>query len=94
MPYIKDKEIRKHLTTPHQMDPAHCGELNYVLTKECHDYIKRKGLNYNTINEVIGVLECAKLEMYRMIAAGYEERKRIANGSVSDLDAKSLEDVR
>jgi len=34
------------------------------------------------INEVIGVLECAKLELYRRVAAPYEERKRIENGEV------------
>jgi len=31
-------------------------------------------------------LECAKLELYRMIAAPYEDTKIKENGSVSDLD--------
>jgi hypothetical protein len=40
------------------------------------------------------VLECAKLELYRMIAAPYEDKKRLANGPVSELDDDSKKRMR
>lgn len=74
--------------------PTTTGELNYLLTRMTHELIKRNKLSYDLINSMIGVLECCKLELYRMVAAPYENKKRMENGPVSDLDAKSLEDVR
>lgn len=58
------------------------GELNFVLTCVVDDYIHHEGLSYKTINEVIGALECAKLELYRRVATPYEEVKRHENGEV------------
>jgi len=37
---------------------------------------------YSKINEAIGILECAKLELYRRVAAPYEDVKLRANGDV------------
>lgn len=63
--------------------PVNSGELNYCITKLVNDYIQRTGgLNYQNINTVVGALECAKLELYRRIAAPYEDRKREENGDV------------
>jgi hypothetical protein len=39
-------------------------------------------LSYSKINEVIGVLECAKQELYRRVASPYEDSKKEANGDV------------
>jgi len=50
----------------------------------------RKGVKYATLNTVIGVLECAKLELYRRVVADYEDQKCEENGDVYDsitLDA-------
>jgi hypothetical protein len=58
------------------------GELNYFLTKIVDHYISTHGKSYSTINEAIGVLECAKLELYRRIAAPYEDVKIQQNGDV------------
>jgi hypothetical protein len=84
MPYI-DKERRKiiygssiHITNP--------GELNYGVTRLIDQYIHSQGgLNYTTLNAVIGVLECAKLEAYRKIGAPYEDRCCARNGEVYTL---------
>ena len=85
MPYIK-KERRHELNVKKSVDSPHsCGELNYVLAKEIDSYLIEKGLNYSNINEVIGVLECLKLELYRRIAAPYEDKKILENGDVFDL---------
>ena len=66
--------------------PPKPGELNYIISTLIHQYVIRKDLCYTTLNEVIGALECAKLELYRMVATPYEDRKRVENGPVSTLD--------
>ncbi len=58
------------------------GDLNYKITKLCDSYLTQNGLNYSRINEVIGALECAKLELYRRVAAPYEDIKIEQNGDV------------
>ena len=96
MPYIKaekrkyiDAHIQGLLTEVHGV-----GSINYAITKLLHSIIERDGLSYTLINGLIGVLICVKLELFRMIGAKYEDKKRAENGPVSDLDARSLEDVR
>ena len=58
------------------------GELNYFLTRIVDHYISTHGKSYSTINEAIGVIECAKLELYRRIASPYEDSKIKENGDV------------
>lgn len=59
------------------------GELNYVLTMAVQRYIKCcGGASYTAINEAIGALECAKMELYRRLAVPYEDKKIIQNGDV------------
>ena len=43
------------------------------------------GKSYSVMNEIVGALECAKLEMYRRIYAPYEDEKIEANGDVYDV---------
>lgn len=81
MPYIS--EARRQELHPFAVPDLDLpGELNYVLSVIVNNYIEDHGLSYGTINEVIGVLECAKLELYRRIAAPYEDKKREENGEV------------
>jgi hypothetical protein len=61
---------------------ANAGELNYVLTTIVAAYITKQGTRYSAINDAVGALECAKLELYRRVAAPYEEIKRAENGDV------------
>jgi len=59
------------------------GGLNYLITTLVLRYIGATGgTSYTKLNEVIGVLECAKLELYRRRAAAYEDRKVVENGDV------------
>ena len=58
------------------------GDLNYSITRIAHAYINAKGANYKNFNGVIGVLECAKLELYRRKIAPYEDVKITENGDV------------
>ena len=85
MPYIK-QEIREYIKAGEEYGNFGVGELNYTLTALVHKYLQHKGLKYATINEAIGALECAKLELYRMVAAPYENQKHKENGPVSELD--------
>lgn len=63
--------------------PTTPGELNYVITKIADQYlIDKGGVRYAHINEVVGALECAKLELYRRLAAPYEDDKAKKEGEV------------
>ena len=81
MPYIQ-KEKRYKLVAETLESPESPGELNYTITTLCNEYLKLKGVNYTNMNEVIGVLECAKLELYRRMVAPYEDVKKEENGDV------------
>ena len=58
------------------------GDLNYAITERCKSWLEQHGTTYTAINDVIGVLECAKLEFYRRVAAPYEDKKIDENGDV------------
>ena len=90
MPYIK-KERRRELSVPSDWPmiglAQDVGELNYQITCLVDDFISRKKLKYSEINSVIGVLECAKMELYRRIAAPYEDEKCEENGDVYSINS-------
>ncbi len=87
MPYIKTAKRSKYAKVlgelvktlkalpPDEVD----GELNYVITKLLKEIYP---LKYFHINKAIGVLECAKLEYYRRVAAPYEDLKIKDSGDV------------
>jgi len=84
MPYIEQKR-RDELVYYLSETP---GELNFKITEMVNDYLfgkctGEKPICYSTINEVIGALECCKLELYRKLS-WYEEQKEKENGSVLD----------
>lgn len=93
MPYVQPSYrylIDDHLCEVHQHIQSP-GDLNYAITTLCSEYLAIRGLRYSNINEVVGVLECAKMELYRRVAAPYEESKINENGDVYD---ESLVPVR
>jgi hypothetical protein len=86
MPYIEpsqrmplDPLIEKLAIALPETDFA--GQLNYVVSKLAAHLLHDK-LNYARVNEIIGALECAKLELYRRVAAPYEDTKVDQNGDV------------
>jgi hypothetical protein len=80
MPYIT-LEAREHLDQGGK--PSTAGELNYAITRLVDEYLIQKGgIRYGHLNEVMGVLECAKLELYRRLAAPYEDQKLNETGDV------------
>jgi len=84
MPYIP-KKSRKPFEFPIEElielinDEA---QLNYVITRLVWGFLKNNTINYSTYNKLVGVLECAKLELYRRLIAGYEDQKIIDNGDI------------
>lgn len=56
------------------------GNLNYTITSILLSLYGDP--SYAKINNMIGVLECAKLELYRRYAAIYEDQKITQNGDV------------
>lgn len=90
MPYIT-QEARKFINPLLEHLLSHIGsfsvgDVNYIITKFIHIWIQKEGLKYKNINAAIGVLECAKMELYRMVAAPYEDKKAKENGFISELD--------
>ena len=83
MPYIEPSR-RDHLDSQQVSEvlPMTAGELNYVFTKVADKYLKQFGLKYQHINDVVGALEGAKLEAYRKVVVGYEDKKCFSNGEV------------
>jgi hypothetical protein len=91
MPYIPQKrrdEISAELVGDTDKDngldwaPQNAGDLNYLVTCFVDNYLLEHGVRYANINEMIGALECCKLELYRKIAVPYEDFKAFENGGV------------
>jgi hypothetical protein len=81
MPYIK--QAQRQLVQPLSgYEASTPGELNYQITSLVVAYLDKRGISYTALNEVIGVLECAKLELYRRAVAPYEDQKCEENGDV------------
>lgn len=81
MPYISQLR-RVKLDRHEEFTPDTAGELNYTFTKAIIQYIEDHGVNYQTVNDIVGALEGAKLEFYRRVAAPYEDEKIKVNGDV------------
>ena len=67
------------------------GDLNYVISRICWQLCGREvqnqsspvgNIRYQRLNDVLGAIEGAKLEMYRRIAGPYEDEKIQSNGDV------------
>lgn len=92
-PYItKEQRVRLHADYRDNI-PKDAGELNYKITIEIQGYLEHKigntpmqlEPNYSDYNEIIGVLECVKQELYRRVIGKYEDKKCKENGEVFDV---------
>lgn len=89
MPYIEpelriliDKEIEilgNEIGAYGELREKKDGVLNYVITCLVRKLYKT---SYTELNAAIGVLECAKLELYRRRLALYEDEAKERNGDV------------
>ena len=88
MPYIKKEDRERYREALAQIVGAlesipeedRDGHINYVVTV----MLKRlyKPPKYRRYNKAIGVLECIKQELYRIMIAPYEDTKIEQNGDV------------
>lgn len=58
------------------------GQLNYIITRLILEVYGDTLPSYTAFNEITGILECAKLEMYRHHVGPYEQVKIVENGDV------------
>lgn len=79
MPYISNT---KRIDVDYLQNPENPGELNFLITRLIMKYQTKRGLSYQTINDIMGALEGAKQEFYRRVAAPYEDKKIKENGDV------------
>lgn len=87
MPYIKQEDRHKFLEIEHALDRVEIdssGELNYLFTLISLAYLGKKGLRYQYLNDISGALTNCNLELYRRVAADYENQKISENGDVYD----------
>lgn len=85
MPYIP-KDEREELDLAIEPIFAHrlsAGQLNYVISRIVREAVRGGG--YARLNDAIGALECAKLELYRRVVAPYEDRKIAENGDLEEV---------
>jgi hypothetical protein len=84
MPYIpQDRRAVIHTEMENlgiDWTPTNAGDLNYVMTRFVDNFIFENGCRYDKINSMIGALECCKLELYRRLAAPYEDQVLDVNG--------------
>lgn len=87
MPYIKQEEREHWISIIEEFEkkltiPFGPGDLNFILTCICLSYISNRKKCYSTYNEVMGVLESMKQEIYRRSIAPYEDTKIKENGDL------------
>ena len=89
MPYV-DQASRRRLEpivdacTSSLPPDVTAGELNYLCTRLALEFVRRRGLSYQTLNDVSGALHNCAAEFYRRVVAPYEDGKIRANGDVFD----------
>jgi len=93
MPYIKqtdrenyDGHIQElvYLVNEYQEQEAQSpsGQLNYIISSLLMGVYKDTLPSYSEFNEIVGILECAKMEIYRRVVAPYENQKMKENGDI------------
>ena len=83
MPYVEAKQ-RTRLLNNFPGAPETPGELNFMLSYICREYMRKKQRRYSTFNDIIGALDAAKLEFYRRVVGPYENKAIKRNGDIYD----------
>lgn len=96
MPYIKQDfrdeliplidALSQKITEINKANPAQTrdGLLNFAVTEVMNQTFPNA--RYTDFNEIIGFLECCKLEYYRKKIGPYEDLKETENGPVRQFD--------
>ena len=78
-PHIKTLVLASWVGGTDHLRQKRDGVLNYIITRLISCLYKT---SYTDLNAAIGVLECAKQELYRRRLAPYENAKMAENGDV------------
>lgn len=96
MPYIAQERRRRYEEAIAALGAAidvetPGGDINYIITRLLIGWMRKRGLSYAVLADAVGVMETAKLELYRRVAGPYEDRKIEENGDVyGELVADSV----
>lgn len=93
MPYIKPDD-RKAIDMGVEMLSEHIknvGDLNYAITRLAARYLLSKGLCYEQINAVAGVLQKVAAEFDDRVTRSYEDLKIFENGDIPEYS--QIEDM-
>lgn len=93
MPYIKQEQRKRFKRIVKELylgdsHPRNCGELNYLFTEIIRSYLLEGSefgtyqKSYQKFNDIVGALECCKLELVRRQIGTYEDKKILENGDV------------
>lgn len=85
MPYISQEskeKVDRGLVALGLSEFECAGDLNYAIHQLIAKYIDQNNSSYQTYNDIVGVLDCAKMEIYRRLVAKYEDNKVEENGDV------------
>jgi hypothetical protein len=88
MPYIAKKNRLKFEEPLHELveNIETDGDLNYCVSMLMHQILRKRGIQYQNMNNIMGAIDCAKMEFYRTVASPYEDMKKNENGNISELD--------
>jgi hypothetical protein len=82
MPYIAYEDRVKFDRPLAEINPDTAGELNYCFTRLIVNFMKKNGMRYQSMNDIVGALEGAKAEFQRQVVNPYENDKIMENGPV------------
>ena len=85
MPYITPNNRRRAA----RGDMRCAGDLNWLLHQHINRYINSHGESYQTYNDIMGVLECIKHELYTRLITPYEQRKLLQNGDCAPYNKQT-----
>ena len=92
MPYIADSDKTRIERIQFNASPVKTsGELNYAIHQLISNFITNQPrIGYDTYNSIIGVLNCAEMELYSRLVRDYEDRKIVENGDVDPYIKHSI----
>lgn len=89
MPYIVEKDrlhfhkLLEEFDRVSKSKDITAGDMNYLISSMFYRFSNGcNKVSYSKYNEIIGILECAKMEFYRRIITSYEDEKIASNGDV------------
>lgn len=87
MPYIEQERRDKFEKVINELLSANIndlssGDINYIISSLIWKLFENNR-SYSAINQIVGIIECVKLEFYRRLAAPYEDEKIVKNGDIN-----------